>query len=200
MPMMKQTQFFRILYSEIYRVMSKSELELLPIRFDPQNFADQATELKGLVAVKAMHRLQENVLSIEPMVRVKLMFSRGLFGYPHVQGEAHVEAIMKCERCLDEVEVSLNPVISVLIKPESDSIPEDQKNVEGITDIHEYDGKCLVLSELIEEELLLALPIVPKHEDISLCNQDMVAWLASNEEHEEYTAEKADNPFAILKR
>ena len=180
--------------------MSQPELELLPIRFDPQSFADQATELNGLVAAKAMRRLQESVLSIEPMVTTNLMFSRGVYGYPFVQGEARVKVNMKCERCLDEVGFTLKPSISVLIKPESDSLPEDHENFEDISDIHEYDGKYLTLSDLIEEELLLILPLVPKHEDISLCNQDMVAWLASNEEQKENSAEKADNPFAILKR
>jgi len=179
--------------------MSESGLEPLPIRFDPHTFAEHNTELHGLVAVKAMPRLQDNILSSDPMVNTKLRFSRGLFGYPLVMGEAQVNVSMRCERCLDGVEVSLNSEINVLIKPAEDSLPEDPETTQESPDFHEYDGKILTLSELVEEELLLVMPLVPRHEDISLCNQDMIAWLASNEEPEA-EAKRAENPFAILKR
>ena len=68
--------------------------------------------------------------------------------------------------------------------PQNEGDKEDVKDADR-PDIHEYDGKSLVLSDLVEEELLLALPLVPKHQDISLCNQDMVAWLAANEAPDE---------------
>ena len=80
----------------------------------------------------------------------------------------------------------------MLLKPELEPLPEDTERYS----LFEYDSKILELAELIEDELLLALPLVPKHKDISLCNQDMVAWLASNE----VSVENAENPFAILKR
>ena len=185
--------------------MTQTDLELLPIRFDPQHFADHTTELHGLVAAKTMSRLQANVLSFESMVHVNLQFSPGLYGYPLAQGQAHAKVFLRCERCLDQMELNLEPMINVLIKPDSESLPEDNEKFddEG-PEFHEYNGKSLTLSDLIEEELLLALPLVPRHEDISLCNQDMVAWLASSEASKsgqgEDTAEKADNPFAILKR
>ena len=185
--------------------MTKPDLEFLPIRFDPQHFADHTTEMHGLVAAKSMSRLQANILSFESMVQVNLRFSPGLYGYPLAVGQAHAKVCLRCERCLDQMELNLNPRINVLIKPDSEHLPEENEYFDGERpEFHEYDGKSLTLSDLIEEELLLALPLVPRHEDISLCNQDMVAWLASSEASKsgqgEDTAEKADNPFAILKR
>ena len=185
--------------------MTQPDLELLPIYFDPQHFADHTTELHGLVAAKSMSRLQANVLSFEPMVHVNLQFSPGLYGYPLAVGQAHAKVSVRCERCLDRMELNLDPTINVLIKPDSERLTENNGYFDDESpDFHEYDGKSLTLSDLIEEELLLALPLVPRHEDISLCNQDMVAWLASSqastEGQEEVTAEKADSPFMILKR
>ncbi|MEM7400807.1 MAG: YceD family protein [Pseudomonadota bacterium] len=179
--------------------MSESDLELLPIQFDPQMFADQHTDLHGLVATDTMQRLQSNIVSSEPMVTTKLRFSKGLFGYPLAMGEAHAKVTMRCERCLDNVVFDLDPHIEVLIKPAEEHLPNGTNSLEENPDFHEYEGNLLSLSELIEEELLLAMPLVPKHEDISLCNQDMVAWLASNE-GPEADAKRAENPFAILKR
>ena len=179
--------------------MSDHNLKLLPIRFDPQTFADQQTTLNGLIAVKAMQRLQTSIMSSEAMVSTKLSFSRGLYGYPFVRGVAHADVTVRCERCLDQVNISLDPVIEVLVKPTEEDLPNQLAPNEESPDIHEYAGNLLTLSDLIEEELLLVMPLVPRHEDISLCNQDMVAWLASNE-GPKAEAKRAENPFAILKR
>jgi uncharacterized protein len=176
----------------------------LPIRFDPVSFADHERKLEGSIATKAMLRLRENVLSSDEMVDAKLKFSRGYNGYPLVSGPVSASVMMKCERCLDDVRIALNIDISVLVKPEDGEVPlKEGVNKADLPDFHEYDGNSLVLSELVEEELLLNLPLVPKHQDISLCNQDMVAWLAANEaptEEQKASELRAENPFAILKR
>ncbi|MGH1537242.1 MAG: YceD family protein [Gammaproteobacteria bacterium] len=183
--------------------MSQQQLKPLPIRFDPVNFADHNRKLDGLVATRAMTRLMENVLSAEPMAKAKLSISRGLYGYPLVTGQTIATVGMRCERCLDEVSIELKPKIKVLVKPEEENLPENEQiKGEERPEFHEYDGKSLVLSDLIEEELLLTLPLVPKHQDISLCNQDMVAWLAANEapsEEQVASSERKESPFAILK-
>jgi uncharacterized protein len=178
--------------------MSQLQLELLPIRFDPQNYADNATELHGQIVTKSMTRLTRSVVSIEPMVTGRFWFSRGLYGYPHVMGEVEVKVTLQCERCLDVIEINLKPHINVLIKPKTDRLPENSEFQDG-PEFYEFSGKYLTLSDLVEEELLLAIPIFPRHEDISLCNQDMVAWLASNEATEK-ASKTENNPFAILKR
>ena len=125
------------------------------------------------------------------MVAVTLQFARGLYGLPMVTGQITHHLGLRCERCLDEVDVSLEQPIEVVIKSRSDVL----KNTEAY-DFYEYNGKSLELADFIEEELLLALPAAPKHKDISLCNQDMVAWLALSE----MPIENMGNPFAILKR
>jgi uncharacterized protein len=184
--------------------MSEPHQKPLPIRFDPVSFADHERKLEGPIATKGMLRLRENVLSPDDTVQAKLDFSRGYYGYPLVSGKVKAWVIMKCERCLDKVRIELNPDISVLVKPEEEAVREKEGEKDADKpDFHEYDGKSLVLSDLVEEELLLVLPLVPKHQDISLCNQDMVAWLAANEapsEEQKASVERAENPFAILKR
>ena len=183
--------------------MSQQVQKPLPIRFDPINFADHSSELEGPIATKWMLRLKDNVVAMDDMAAAKLSFSRGLYGYPLVRGQVNITVIMRCERCLDELRVDLNPYIKVLVKPETETLPDEEGDKDGDRqEFHEYDGKSLVISDLIEEELLLALPLVPKHQDISLCNQDMVAWLAANDavsEEKDALVERAENPFAILK-
>ena len=172
--------------------MSKAKEDILPYRFDPKLFADQNRELVGSFPAKGMSRLKQYALSMQSEISVRLLFSSGLYGLPRITGEIKYVLCLRCERCLDKVELTLNPNIEVLAKPSNELISDANNELE----FYEYEGNNLELVDLIEDELLLALPLAPKHEDISLCNQDMVAWLASNEE----PAEKAENPFAILKR
>ena len=140
----------------------------LPIRFDPVSFADHERELDGPIATKTMLRLRENVLSPDDMLEAKLSFSRGIYGYPLVSGQVTAWVTMQCERCLDEVRIALKPEINVLVKPEDELVPEKEGEKDADKpDFHEYDGKSLVLADLVEEELLLVLPLVPKHQDIS---------------------------------
>ena len=172
--------------------MTKHRAELLPLRIDPQTMADLNQELQGEVPTKGMKRLQQIVISADPMVVASLKFSRGAYGYPLVVGRIKHTSRLRCERCLDEVLFTLDQPLELTLKPKLELVFENTENL----DIYEYDGKSLMLADLIEDELLLALPLVPRHEDISFCNQDMIAWLASNE----VPAESAENPFAILKR
>jgi len=182
--------------------MSQQELKSLPVRIDPVSFADRNRELHGLVATKAMPRLLDNVVIAEPMATAHLKVSRDLHKYPLVEGNVEAIVAMRCERCLDDVDIVINAEIRVLMIPEDDVLLEkEQFEDPDQPDFHEYDGNSLVLSELIEEEILLVLPLVPKHEDISLCNQDMVVWLAANEAPAEGqdSPAKRESPFAILK-
>ncbi len=163
----------------------------LPARFDPQIMADRNLVLAGQVSACSMLRIKSVAVSMQPAVTVSLHFSRGMHGYCMVEGNIVYALGLCCERCLDEVEVFLNPAVKLIMKPESGTFGG---NTEGY-DLYEYGDKTLELESLVEDELLLMLPMAPKHKDISLCNQGMIAWLASGKA----PAENTGSPFAILK-
>ena len=172
--------------------MSQFEKKVFPHQFDPKLMVDQNRELVGALPANGMSRLRNVALSMGPEVLVQLQFSFGLYGLPRISGKVSYALGMRCERCLDEVKFVLEPTIQVLLKSENESVAKESEEHE----FYEYSDNNLELANLIEDELLLVLPLAPKHQDISLCNQDMVAWLALNKE----PAQKVDNPFAILKR
>ena len=151
--------------------MSHGNKEVLPTRLDPEVMADQNRKCVGFVPAKGMLRLKNTVITMEPMVAASLQFSRGLYGLPRVTGRIKHTLGLRCERCLDEVVIAIDQAIEVFIKPESEPLLDISDNLE----FYEYPGKSLQLADLIEEELLLTIPLVPKHQDISLCNQDMIA-------------------------
>lgn len=172
--------------------MSQAQTSILPVRVDPRYFADQSREIEGYLSSNKMARLKERSISLQPEVYATLRFTPGIYGLPQISGEIKFELGLQCERCLDEVQIYLDPKIMVIAKSEKDNVPENSNELE----FYEYSGNFLELSNFVEDELLLNLPLAPKHKDISLCNQDMLAWLASSDE----SPIKKRSPFAILKR
>ena len=163
----------------------------LPVQFDPQVLAERNHALFGRVPIATMLRLNNVAVSIQSDVEVELYFSQSNSGYCKINGKLVCILNLRCERCLDEFEVCLKPTVKLILRQEH---TEYLGQTEGY-DLYEYSGKSIKLKELVEDELLLALPLAPKHKEISLCNQDMVAWLATCHRPED----KIRNPFAKLR-
>jgi uncharacterized protein len=90
-----------------------------------------------------------------------------------VRGSLRAELRVPCARCLEEARVPVSEDLSVLVVPhaamrqaedgagEADS-PPDQ------ADMIPYDGDTVVLDDLVRDELLLAIPMIP------LCSEGCV--------------------------
>lgn len=105
---------------------------------------------------------------------------------------AHATISMECQRCLDPVETPLafeRRFLFVDDEAAAARLDADQ------------DDDVLVLSrsfdllELVEDELLLALPLVPRHE---ACPKPPVLSFEADEADEEPEVEERPNPFAAL--
>jgi uncharacterized protein len=92
-------------------------------------------------------------------------------------------ATLQCQRCMQAMELSVDSTTHVaLILTEADSadVPEELEPVLA------RDGR-ISAGELVEEELLLALPIVPLHEELSECAVPPTAPLVAGEAPEHVT-------------
>lgn len=99
-------------------------------------------------------------------------------------------ATLQCQRCMRAMELSVDSTTHVaLILTEADAadVPEELEPVLA------RDGR-ISAGELVEEELLLALPIVPLHEELSECAVSPTAPLVAGEAPEHVT----QRPFAGL--
>lgn len=100
------------------------------------------------------------------LVKAELIFGQDQMGFSMVTGELHSQVKLRCQRCLGlleypiDIELSLSPVSS---EKELDNLPD---YVEPL--MMQPDGTLLVASWLAEE-LHLALPMVPKHENREMC-------------------------------
>ena len=110
--------------------MTKHTAQLLPQRIDPQAMADLNQEMQGEVSTTCMKRLQQVVISAAPTVTTSLKFSIGPYGYPMVVGDIKHTLSMRCERCLDEVHLSLNQPLELTLKPKTEPVFENTKDLD----------------------------------------------------------------------
>lgn len=159
-------------------------LEELPHSIDPLRLAHQHRLIHGKFPLAAMTRVCESLCAVEGDVSFELMFSLDESHRPMIRGWIKTALPMICQRCLQPMRWEIDASVALMIladEAEEDNLPDD---VDALT-LH---ATTVPLQELVENELILVIPLVPKHD---VCPQN------------DYTlAEKeADdpNPFAILK-
>jgi uncharacterized protein len=79
-----------------------------------------------------------------------------------VHGRAKAEVELPCARCLEPVKVTLLPEISVLMVPASKVRHErEHEMASSEADVLPYDGENVVLDDLLRDDLLLEIPMIP---------------------------------------
>ena len=71
--------------------------------------------------------------------------------------------VLACQRCLQPCECAVEEAASLMVVPlDTDAVPDEYEPLLG-------PAEQLSLVELIEEQVLLAMPLVPAHEDAARC-------------------------------
>ncbi len=161
----------------------------LPREIDPFRFANSGIRLTGQIPLSSMRRLAEQLVNDDGMVDVDMLFDIDETGLPFMQGRFQASIQLICERCMSPMTLQLDiPALLGIIRHE--------RKVEGLAEQYEPwiidDAKQVDPALMVEDELILALPIVPKHDYV--CLPDDV-WQAGEAESE---ADKPASPFAVL--
>jgi uncharacterized protein len=124
---------------------------------------------------------------------------------PYLRLAIHGAAWLVCQRCLTPCDQAFNVDATYRIvntEAEAEEFPLDDDEVEVIVGSRQFD-----LVDLIEEELLLTLPLVPKHDVCPEVHESLVSGVSGAEGAGEEAAQDeagADgesarpNPFAAL--
>lgn len=130
--------------------------------FDPFKFAAEGRQVSGRVAVGDLARLSDVLFDAEGEVSYQVIGDQALDGPSMLRIEAHGVLHLCCQRCLGALSwpVSISPVLQ-LVRPGA-PIPDDELEEDGY-DAVEASAEMDVLA-LVEDELLLALPVAPRHD------------------------------------
>ncbi len=166
-------------------------MDRLPEIIDPLVFAERRTELSGKFELRALARLAEMLVDDAGSVEIYLSFSKqGRDAF--IEGWAKATLLMQCQNCLETVEVPLNAVIKLGMLA---SLEQAGRLPEGYEPLLLQEEK-MSLKEIVEDEILLALPAFPKHafQCVDLTHQS-VGEIAAAETVAEVNP---NNPFAVL--
>ncbi|WXL27399.1 YceD family protein [Ectopseudomonas mendocina] len=161
----------------------------IPPHVDPRKLADRSTTLDGEMPLADLERLCGPLADNQGMVRTKFSFERDERNAVVFHSELEVEVKMVCQRCLEQVTLPIRSECDYAVVREganTQSVPQGY-------DVIELGEDPLDLLALVEDELLLALPIVPAH-DPKDCQQP--AGLEEPELSEDEVARS--NPFSVL--
>jgi uncharacterized protein len=154
-----------------------------PLLINNLEFAQKNLEISGDLNVASFERLSETLsISSENLanIRYTLVGAAKKMHLPSLRLSIDAKLPVLCQRCLEAMQINLNLSFDYLI---SEHLPEEiDENDE--TDWLE-PSQHMNLGELVEDELLIAMPIAPVHEENCI-----KASLQSGEK---------PSPFAVLR-
>ncbi|PKH26316.1 23S rRNA accumulation protein YceD [Enterobacterales bacterium CwR94] len=162
----------------------------LPLTLDPVRTANKRLDYQGIFTAEQVERVAESVVSVDSDVECSMSFAIDNQRLAVMKGTADVQVTLSCQRCNQpfqqafHVSYCFSPVVN---DEQADALPEAYEPI-NVNEFGEID-----LLATIEDEIILALPVVPVHESehCEVSEADMVFGKLPAE------AEKP-NPFAVL--
>ena len=131
----------------------------LPRLIAPARLAEARGRLEGRLALRGMARLSELLRDASGEVSLRLAFDRDEQGFVRMTGGYEAELELVCQRCLGAFAVKQAGEIRVGVVFDGAEINELPGALEPLL----LEQESIALSEFIEDEILLGLPIAPLH-------------------------------------
>jgi len=158
----------------------------LPSQLKLFDFAKKEISLSGIYKISDFPKISEISSNKKDNLRVDLSFYLKNNKTPCVKGIIELDIELECQRCLDDLSIALKVNFNLSFVRHGEEFEElDLHN-----DIYVIEEEELAIHDLIADEILLSIPMVPIH--------DYECIKEFNEQ--EIVEEKSENPFAILKK
>ena len=131
----------------------------LPAFIDPIQLAVKGARLAGTLSCKAMTRLTQACLDDRGEVSIDLRFSRDKSSdVSELRGTLRSTVRVVCQRCLEPMVLEFHADTRLLLLRPGERTGVLAEEAEALT-----VDPPVSLSELVEDELLLVMPMVPMH-------------------------------------
>jgi uncharacterized protein len=151
---------------------------------DPKRFALQGDVLEGRAAPGDLKRLEGSVHSGEGYVHYRIAGRINSRGWPVLSVHLDGQLMLTCQRCLGPVSFNLAVDDQLVMVPDESALPALEEEEPGVDVIVQPDR--IDVAELLEDEILLALPLAPCHEAGECPGEP------------EVKGTERENPFAVL--
>lgn len=159
----------------------------LPLTIEPKRLAKHGETLSGQYALHEMHRLAELLHDKSGKISFRLQFSHDNDSrISFIMGEVQANIHIVCQRCLGCMDLEIQRTVYLGIPDEQDENSKMPDDCEPLV----LDEQSVTLESLIEDEVLLAIPIAPMH-DAEKCSATEILERINNNNR--------NNPFLALK-
>ena len=158
----------------------------LPDQLKLLNFAKKEISLSGLYQISDFPRITEIASNKKDNVRVELSFYLKNNKTPCVEGIIELDIVLTCQRCLDNLSIALKVNFNLAFVRHN----QESEELDSHYEIYVIKEDELATHDLISDEILLSIPMVPMHDYD--CRKET--------KEQEIVEEKAENPFDIQKK
>ena len=166
----------------------------LPKQLDLRGLAARGVQIRGTVSPEDLRRLAEAGIAVVDSGSAEFDFRRDEEARYVLAVSVEAKVVMQCQRCLSDMEVpvkSASLMACVWTDEEAAALPATYEPL-VVSDAAD-------LSDIVEEEILLAIPVSPIHETDCKSAAQQAALEVDDLKAVEETGEH-DSPFAVLER
>ena len=130
---------------------------------DGFEFATAGATQEGTLPLSSFPRLQDVLVSDKGEAAYTLQGVRDERGRPSLRLEVHATLQLRCQRCLGPLAHPVDTDEVLVLAASQAEIDADPMTVEAPSRV--VAGKEMAVRDLVEDELILALPYAARHED-----------------------------------
>ena len=131
----------------------------LPEQVDYRKLVSDRALLQGIIPLHRFSRLARLLESNDGKAQVRLEFRKGKKRQTLVLGKAQLEASLICQACMEPLKIPLEIGVRLILVSSVREIFDLKQSEDGLV----IDAKLVKLVDLLEDELIVSLPMVPRH-------------------------------------
>jgi uncharacterized protein len=166
-------------------------LDRLPIYIQPVSFSERGKRLSGVLEISELARLSDVLQDTEGLVAIELFFDKEE-RIAVVNGHIKASLTFECQACLTPVTLLIDKNFKLGFVS---SLEQADKLTSDCDPFILEDGR-VALIELIEDEVLLALPDFPRHDHDCVERKEDSVEIEDTVDDGKQT--RSNNPFSIL--
>jgi len=161
--------------------------EHLPERLDLLAAAEAGRQLRGRVALASLGRVLPLLASPEGELQVDMRLGRDPDGTYCLCGSIRGDVVLQCQRCLEELTRALHIDFRLGLVRSQDAAVRLAHGYEPLL----VTAEPASIAEIVADEVLLALPFAPVHDDMDECH-------GLHTDYQPSADAQRENPFAVL--
>lgn len=159
----------------------------LPDRLDLLAAAEAGCELRGRIAMASLERVVPLLASPEGELQVVMRLGRDPDGTFRLTGSIRGSVVLQCQRCLETLIRALDVDFRLGLVSSQEEAARLAHGYEPLL----VTAEPVSVADIVSDEVLLALPFAPVHDDTDECH-------GLHEDYQPSVDAQRENPFAVL--